>query len=212
MTNGLVLVDRKFNICGHEIIVNQPAREEDCLERAVGGTGVDPYWGKIWDAAIGSAHYILSKHWPPGSTAIELGCGIGLAGIAALKAGLDVTFSDHDPNAVQLALENAALNGFPDTTGVVHAWSDDIGATYDFSLASDVLYESNSHLPLLLVAEKVLEPEGKFFIGDPGRRAARNFLNLATDRGWKVRLFDESLNEVWVPSTNEFQWIELRMD
>jgi len=204
------LVEKKFQIRGHEIIVNVPAREEDCLEQAVAGTGIDPYWGKIWDASIGSANCILGKTWPSNATAIELGCGLGFAGIAALKAGLDVTFTDHDPAAVELALENAALNGFADAKGFVLAWRDQTETCFDFCLASDVLYESSSHEPLLSIARQVIKPNGGVCAGDPGRRPARDFLGLATENGWKVQLFDAQMNEVLTPSTNEFQWIELR--
>ncbi len=206
------LIEKKFQICGHEIIVNVPAREEDCLEQAVAGTGIDPYWGKIWDASQGSACCILAKAWPAGTRAIELGCGLGLAGIAALKAGLDVTFTDHDPSAVELALRNAAANGFPGARGKVLAWSESIDTRFDVCLASDVLYESGSHAALLAVAGQALKPAGVFCVGDPGRRSAREFLGTASEAGWKVQLFDQQMNKVLTPSTNAFQWIELRRD
>ena len=209
------LIERKIQIDRHEIIVHVPAREEDYLELAARGESVDPYWGKIWDAALGSAECILNRQWPAGATAIELGCGIGLAGIAGLKAGLQVVFTDHEPLAVALAIENAQRNGFADSSGHVLDWAGDgtDGTTenkFDFCLASDVLYESDSHADLLAMAAQLLHSGGLFFIGDPGRRNTRDFLTLATKRKWKVRLFDQNQNETAVPSTNEFQWIELK--
>jgi predicted nicotinamide N-methyase len=83
----------------------------------------DPYWTKLWPAAEHLAAAILQNGaGPPENNAaprlcLELGCGSGLAGMAALAAGWDVTFSDYVPQAVELALENAARNGFPAARG-----------------------------------------------------------------------------------------------
>jgi predicted nicotinamide N-methyase len=88
----------------------------------------DPYWTKLWPAAEHLAAAILQNGaGPPENNAaprlcLELGCGSGLAGMAALAAGWDVTFSDYVPQAVELALENAARNGFPAARGQVLAW------------------------------------------------------------------------------------------
>ena len=45
---------------------------------------------------------------------MEIGCGLGLPGIAALSKGLRVTFSDYDPLALRFAADNARANGFTD--------------------------------------------------------------------------------------------------
>src|SRR5437016_2208097 len=65
----------------------------------------DPYWAKLWPAAPLLAEAIVRAGWPRGTRVLELGCGSGLVGIAALACGLDVTFSDFVPLAVELALE-----------------------------------------------------------------------------------------------------------
>ena len=49
----------------------------------------------------------------PGSSVLDLGCGSGILSIAALALGASrVTGVDIDPKAVDVAYENAALNGF----------------------------------------------------------------------------------------------------
>src|SRR3954468_15735379 len=68
----------------------------------------DPYWAKLWPAAPLLAAAIIRNPPPSGKRALELGCGSGLVGIAALASGLAVTFSDYVPLAIELALENAA--------------------------------------------------------------------------------------------------------
>src|SRR5689334_16345957 len=53
-----------------------------------------PYWAALWPVAKWLGRDILSMTWPKGTRALELGCGLGLPGLAALKAGMHVTFSD----------------------------------------------------------------------------------------------------------------------
>ena len=53
------------------------------------------------------AKVILREDWTPGLEALEIGCGLGLPGIAALAKGLRVIFTDYDATA----LHSAAWNG-----------------------------------------------------------------------------------------------------
>lgn len=47
----------------------------------------------------------------PGQRFLEVGCGAGLVGLVAARAGADVTATDLNPHAVALALHNARQNG-----------------------------------------------------------------------------------------------------
>ena len=55
----------------------------------------------------------VERYLRPGSSVLDLGCGSGILSIAALALGAShVTGVDIDPKAVDVAYENAALNGF----------------------------------------------------------------------------------------------------
>src|SRR5687767_9265954 len=43
-----------------------------------------PYWTDIWPASRMLAKAVLRESWEPGLEALEIGCGLGLPGIAAL--------------------------------------------------------------------------------------------------------------------------------
>src|SRR5437868_2173987 len=58
-----------------------------------------PYWADLWPASRMLAKAILREGWTPGLEALEVGCGLGLPGIAALAKGLRVIFSDYDATA-----------------------------------------------------------------------------------------------------------------
>ncbi len=55
----------------------------------------------------------IEEYLRPGDAVLDLGCGSGILSIAALALGADhVTGVDIDPKAVDVAYENAALNGY----------------------------------------------------------------------------------------------------
>lgn len=75
----------------------------------------DPYWCEPWPSALAmSAELLRRPELVAGKRVCELGCGLGLAGLAAAAAGAaEVVLLDREPLALQCALLNAALNGLP---------------------------------------------------------------------------------------------------
>ncbi|KAL4440324.1 hypothetical protein ABPG75_003325 [Micractinium tetrahymenae] len=75
----------------------------------------DPYWCEPWPSALAmSAELLQRPQLVAGKRVCELGCGLGLAGLAAAAAGAaEVVLLDREPLALQCALLNAALNGLP---------------------------------------------------------------------------------------------------
>ena len=83
----------------------------------------DPYWAKLWPAAPLLAEAIVRQR--PSPKCNVLGARLRERPRRHRCSGqrlLDVTFSDYVPFAVDLALENAARNGFPHARGLVLDW------------------------------------------------------------------------------------------
>ncbi len=89
----------------------------------------------------------LEKLVKPGTRVLDLGCGSGILSIAALLLGADRAYAcDIDEKAVDVAYENAALNGVDSTRYTVRAGdvtSDsrlraDMGGEYDIVVANIV--------------------------------------------------------------------------
>jgi predicted nicotinamide N-methyase len=140
-----------------------------------------PYWADLWPAARMLAEVVLKEPWEDYEfarpiRALEVGCGLGLSGIAALSRGLHVTFSDIDEAAVRMAGENAHLNGFTEFATVAYdlrSPPDDV--TYPVILGADVMYDLRMTEPLVHFLDAVLAPDGVALIADPDRLSARPF-------------------------------------
>lgn len=169
----------------------------------------DPYWTQIWPAARTLAELVLGHAWKPGTRVLELGCGNGLVGLAALARGCQVTFSDYVPLAVELAVANARGNGYAAVRGEVLDWRTVAPAPeYEFLLAADVLYDPELHEPLLNTLRARLSAVGMFWLGDPGRgETAQRFLNSAVAAGWRLELYDEHHQPVTALARGEFRLI-----
>ncbi len=211
----LQLTRKTLCVAGREIVIELPASQDQLLEEALrregsGSSDCDPYWGALWETAPGMAALILQHPWLSPLKSLELGCGIGATGIAALIASHDVTFSDRASAAVDLAVSNAALNGFPDAIGIVFDWQRPPTNVYDFIFASDVLYDVAQHEPLLTTLQSMLSDDGLIWIGDPGREVSLRFAELAVARGWCVEVLDEFAQPYPHPLHTTFRLLSIR--
>jgi predicted nicotinamide N-methyase len=190
-----------------------PADPDQLLEKLAEDedpTAPPVYWAALWSAALPTAAAVLRNTWPPGQPALELGCGIGLVGLAGLAAGLQVTFADAIPTAVQLALENAQQNGFPQAGSMCFDWHAPPTAEFPVILASDVLYDRSDHLPLVTLLRRCLRDDGVCWIGDPGRAHVNQFMDLVTQAGHRVRLYDRHDEPMTAPHCGAYQRLVIR--
>ena len=129
-----------------------------------------PYWADLWPAARMLAKVLLHESWTAGTEALEIGCGLGLAGIVALSCGLKVTFSDYDPCALHFAARNARLNGLEDFRTLQLDWRHPPAeARVPVLLASDLIYELRNIDPLVAFIKRVLAPDGVCLLTDQDR-------------------------------------------
>ncbi len=134
-----------------------------------------PYWATLWPVARRLASVVATTQWAPGLTAIELGCGLGLPGVAALKAGMKVTFTDYDETALRFAADNARRNGGGEFELQAVDWRAPPARAYDVILASDLLYERRNVEPLVESFKTLIAPNGLAMVADQNRAFADNF-------------------------------------
>ena len=68
----------------------------------------------------GAAALIAGMQIPASANVLDLGCGTGLVGLAALRRGANVTLTDVSARAVRSAQETLAANGYPNIP-IAHA-------------------------------------------------------------------------------------------
>ncbi len=180
-----------YRLANHEILLARPRDPDQLLDDpAVQAqskrTDYMPYWAYLWPGACLLANQVLSETWPAGTRTIEIGCGLGLAGVAGLVAGLHVTFSDYSPAALALAAHNARLNGFERFETQLVDWKCPPAEDYELVLGADVLYENRCLEDVIRVLDRMLAPSGKAILADPNRSVADNFESLARSRLYRV--------------------------
>jgi ribosomal protein L11 methyltransferase len=96
----------------------------------------------------------VEEHTVPGKSVIDLGCGSGILSIAALSLGASHAVAvDIDPKAVDVAYENAALNGIGKDRYLVRAGD----VISDTALANE-LSQEKYHLVLANIVADVIIP------------------------------------------------------
>jgi ETFB lysine methyltransferase len=108
---------------------------------------------------------------------LELGCGLGLVTLAAIRAGFEVTATDYYDEALAFTQLNVRHNGLPPPATRLVDWRrfpDDLGQ-FDIVVASDVLFEK-PNIPLVAAAfSRTIAPGGRGLLTDPGRPPAAAF-------------------------------------
>ncbi|MBA4063330.1 MAG: methyltransferase [Isosphaera sp.] len=184
------------HVDAHTFRIERPADPDKLFDHpwvrsAYAADGYTPYWTTLWPSARMLAKAVVREPWetyPRPVRVLEVGCGLGLAGVACLSRRLDVTFSDVDETALTFAARNARLNGFTAgfrTTPLDIRCPPD-GEKYPVVIGSDLMYEERMVGPLVGLLGAVLAPGGVCLVADPDRPAARVFRWKLEEAGYAV--------------------------
>jgi len=147
-----------------------------------------PYWAYLWPGARMLAEAVFDR-WggvdPGDDEVLELGCGLGLGGLAALALGFRVRFSDYDPAAFAFIRRSVAEGGLPEKRAdyLLLDWREPPPLSFARIIAADVLYERKL-VPLVAdVLAKLLAPGGEAILATPYRASAEDFPAELPPRG-----------------------------
>ncbi len=181
------LVEETISLREGTLSVLRP-RDSDALldEAAFEREEFLPYWAELWPAGTALAR-LLSARALKGARVLELGCGLGLASLAAALAGARVVATDWSPGALELLAENARRNGAELEIALLDwrtpAWAIERGP-WDLVLAADLLYERHNVLLMLDLLPRLVASGGEVWLADPGRPPAQEFLERA-EAAWE---------------------------
>lgn len=181
--------------------LTMPASESAVLDYyiALQQGDADPFWCAIWPSSIALARFVFRHpQLVRAKRCIDVGCGLGLAGLGAALAGAaSVQLADREPLALHCALLSAEQNGLsplplgatqPHVSPVAAAnlgtvcaalldWHNvpaSMDATFDVALCADVLYDNRAAEPVAALAHRVLKPGGMLLLADPPARTPRH--------------------------------------
>ena len=193
-----------FNISGLQINLRIITDPEVLFDELLGKNPDDlrvkdeqiPYWADLWPSSIALSRYLVDNPVVKKQmNVLELGCGLGLAGIVAGMLGGKITMTDYLPEAVDMARQNSVLNNLTDVKFQVMDWRDpDISLSADLILASDIAYEAKSFPQIIQAFSKLLNPGGKILITEPNRSFAQSFHKALPGAGFLVASHKELIS------------------
>lgn len=199
------------------IAVLRPRDQEALLARAL-ATGTEaqpdkgtPYYAELWPAALPLARWLIAERAiRAGSRVLELGCGLGLVGLALAKvARAHVALTDGSEDAVGLVRAAVAANAPYEHEPVVARldWREpdsaieQLGGRFPVVVGADVLYSPESFPALAKAAAATLRPDGVLYLAEPQRpvaRAARACLEaVGLELGEKARAENDVVVQTW---------------
>lgn len=187
------LVRETVLIENRTFLIDHPGESDTLLDHPATRTAFAsdeymPYWANLWPAARMLAKVICKESWPTPETGplrtLEIGCGLGLPGIAALAMGLRVTFSDYDATALRFAADNARLNDLENFETLQLDWRYPLAdRKFPILLAADLVYEMRNVEPLVLLIKQMLAPDGVCLLTDQDRVPSHVLRQKLTDEG-----------------------------
>ena len=143
----------------------------EAWEAETGGQCATPFWAIAWPAATVLARHILKhKHLVAGKTVLDLGCGGGVAGIAAAQAGAGrIIANDIDPVALEIARRNAAANTVSLEPCPFDLTEKQAAIMVDIILVADMFYHRTASAALVAFLKQAQKKGADILIADGNR-------------------------------------------
>lgn len=155
----------------------------------------DPFWAQVWPSTRGIDRFLADRDLTA-LPVLELGCGVGAGGLAAVARGARVTFTDGatDPLLLlRLTLARNAIDGC--TIRRLRFGIDRIDRRFSLIIGSDVTYLRHCWPGLLDTLASHLTPGGEVLLSDPYRSLVTEFVERVATPRWRVESHHVALDD-----------------
>lgn len=158
-----------------------------------------PYWAHLWSGAR-----VLARAIPAGARRVlELGCGLGLPGLAAAVRGARSVLVDREAAPLAFVRASAAENRVAARVDVVQAdvLRLPLCARFDVVLAAELLYDRAAFGATARAIAAALAPGGQALLADAARIDTRAFYDEITAAGLVWTATEHRVREEGLPVT-----------
>lgn len=152
-----------------------------------------PYWAHLWVGSRALARHLAAS---PGrfTSAIDIGCGVGLAGLVAARLGARTLFLDYAEPALHFARASTRQNGLAGDFVIGDLRRPPLKRRFDLCLAADATYDPELQKALAVFLSRHLAADGIALCAESVRNVDRGFADACRDRG--LVLQEEQLVEM----------------
>lgn len=143
-----------------------------------------PFWIKVWEASIVLADHLLRMEIEKGKEILEIGAGMGVAGLCLGALGHKVTITDYEDDALELLRMNVEHNGLDNVSVRKLDWnSPDLTGKYDIICGSELVYNETFIHPIMDLLRNYITPDGIILLAhDIKRMCMMKFIGMVTGR------------------------------
>ncbi|MDT8391249.1 MAG: hypothetical protein RRC34_12150 [Lentisphaeria bacterium] len=153
-----------------------------------------PYWADLWPSSLALAQYLIDNRQTivKTSQALELGAGLGLAGLTLAKLGVPVVLTDTAEDAREILRIHLRENGLhsQDKNRVMALDFFNPGMCSspgpDLIIGADILFEERNCGAVAATLSRLLGRTGRALIADPFRKTAEIFSGCLERNGLQV--------------------------
>lgn len=145
-----------------------------------------PYWAHLWVGSRALARLVATEIDCADSRIIEVGCGLGLAGIVAAMRGARVTMIDTMDAALRFAVTNAARNHCRVAAVQTDIRRPGLRGEFDCCLAADVTYDPILQIALANFLAAHLARGGRAWCAESVRTTDHGFRDACASHGLQV--------------------------